>query len=112
MNESIYFKTVDGQKTQTVAENVQIVLVISLTFIQEPDFELFLSLICGSIGSLFKDIAEFLRILSVPSFVFGVLDEVIFVDVVKVVDLLLIFDLAVVLYSIEIIIMKFSDKNF
>lgn len=61
---------------------------------------------------MLQDITEFLRILSIPSFVFRVLDKIIFVDVVEVVDLLLVFHLAVVLNGVKIIIMEFSDKNF
>jgi len=61
---------------------------------------------------MLQDITEFLRILSIPSFVFRVLDKIIFVDVIEVVDLLLVFHLAVVLNGVKIIIMEFSDKNF
>ena len=112
VNKAVDFKTVYGEETQTITEDIQIVLVISLTLIQEPDLQFLLPLICGSVCSMFKDITKFLRIFSISSFVFRVLDKISFVDVVEVVDLLLIFDLAVVLNSIQIIIVEFSDQNF
>lgn len=61
---------------------------------------------------MFEDVVEFFGILSISSFIFRVLDEIVFVDIIEVVDLLLILHLAVVLNGVKIIIVEFSNKNF
>jgi hypothetical protein len=54
----MHFETVDSQETQAVTENVEIVLVVSLTLIQETNFELLFPLVRWAIVSLLHHLVE------------------------------------------------------
>ena len=81
-------KTVHGEQTHTVTENVQVVLVISLTLVEETDFKLFFALICRSNSGILKNIFKFLVVAGISSFVIGVLDKLILVNFFNVILLL------------------------
>lgn len=56
MHHAVHFQGINTQQAHSVAENVQIVLVVSLTLVHQPDLQLFLSLIVAAISHCLEPI--------------------------------------------------------
>ena len=56
MHHAVDFQGINTQQAHSVAENVQIVLVVSLTLVHQSDLQLFLSLIVAAINRCLEPI--------------------------------------------------------
>ena len=56
MHHAVHFQRVHTQQTHSVAENVQIVLVVGLTLVHKPDLQLLLPLVAAVINRCFESI--------------------------------------------------------
>ena len=108
VNVSMGFQTVDRQQTEAVAENVEVVLVVSLTLVQKPDLELLLPVLGGWHLLLLKNLLN----LSIGvGVVLRVHDDLVVLDLLDEVTLHLFLGTSV-LHSIQVVIVKFSNKLF
>lgn len=110
MDQTMNLKAVHGEQTHSVTENIEVVLVIGLTLVEQTDFELLFALICWSYSGILQDVFELLVVPSISSVVIRVLDKFILVDFFDVV-LLLFSAISDLLNRVQVFIVKSPDET-
>jgi hypothetical protein len=102
------FETIDSEKTKPIAENVEIVLVVRLTLIEQPNLQLLLPLVGWAIISLLHDFRKL--ILSIAMLVIIRIKDKIVVVEVLVKNVLTFRNLVPALHRVEIVIVKLTNQ--
>ena len=109
----MHLKAVNCKETQSVTENIQVVLIVRLTLVQKADLELFFSLVRWTVVCLLHDLIQLVVCLSFLLIVW-VKNKVFIVKILvkNVLSLSHLVPMALEMHCVQVVIMKLANKLF